>query len=94
MTGPTAREEEMIEAKRHDTLDQEQLCNISRALAVLASSSSVSKEHQEFLSLVNKEVDATLRELEKEIDDVDKHIRNRWQLLDRRTYPWRRHSRT
>ncbi|EMS57191.1 hypothetical protein TRIUR3_14798 [Triticum urartu] len=69
MIGPTAREEEeMIEAKQHD---QQQLCNVSRALAVLASASyvadslvivpllltlqSVSKERQEFPSLVNKE---------------------------------------
>ena len=37
MIGPTAREEEeMIEAKQHD---QQQLCNVSRALAVLASAS-------------------------------------------------------
>nr|AAW66005.1 Ca2+ binding protein cbp1 [Triticum aestivum] len=130
MTEPTAREEEeLTEAKQHD---KEQLCNISRALAVLASASSVSKERQEFLSLVNKEiklynsmleredtdgaeeakkaymaareesgdttevaseekvssalidkVDAMLQELEKEIDDVDAQIGNRWQLLDR-----------
>ncbi|KAM0846014.1 hypothetical protein ACQ4PT_055951 [Festuca glaucescens] len=129
MTEPTAREEELREGKQHD---KEQLCNISRALAVLASASSVSKERQEFLSLVNKEiglynsmlekegtegeeeakkaymaareesgdadedaaeekvssaliekVDAMLQELEKEIDDVDAQIGNRWQLLDR-----------
>ena len=135
-TGPTARqEEEMVLAKQHD---QEQLCNISRTLAVLASASSVSKERQEFLSLVNKEiklynsmleredtegaeeakkaymaareesdditevaseekvlsalidkVDATLLELEKEIDDVDPQIRNRWQLLDRLPTNWK-----
>ncbi|OAY62967.1 LETM1 and EF-hand domain-containing protein 1, mitochondrial [Ananas comosus] len=131
MTGPTAREaEELAKAKTMDM--KEQLCNISRALAVLASASSVSKERQEFLSLVNKEielynkmlekegtdgeeeakkayiaareksdhaaevaagdkvssalidrVDAMLQELEKEIDDVDAKIGNRWQLLDR-----------
>uniref|UniRef100_A0A0D9VI51 Mitochondrial proton/calcium exchanger protein n=1 Tax=Leersia perrieri TaxID=77586 RepID=A0A0D9VI51_9ORYZ len=130
MTDPTAREEEQLrKAKQHD---KEQLCNISRALSVLASASSVSKERQEFLSLVNKEielynsmlekegtegkeeakkayiaareesdeaaeiaeeekvssaliekVDAMLQELEKEIDDVDAQIGNRWQILDR-----------
>lgn len=129
MTEPTAREEEELRESKHD---KEQLCNISRALAVLASASSVSKERQEFLSLVNKEinlynsmlekegtegeeeakkaykaareesddaaevaaeekvssalidkVDAMLQELEKEIDDVDAQIGNRWQLLDR-----------
>ncbi|AQK93438.1 LETM1-like protein [Zea mays] len=128
MTDATAREE-LRKAKEHD---KEKLCNISRALAVLASASSVSKERQEFLSLVNKEielynsmlkkegtegeeaakkayiaaredpdndaeaaaeekvssaliekVDAMLQELEKEIDDVDAQIGNRWQLLDR-----------
>ncbi|KQK00271.1 mitochondrial proton/calcium exchanger protein [Brachypodium distachyon] len=130
MTEPTAREEEELrKGKEHD---KEHLCNISRALAVLSSASSVSKERQEFLSLVNKEielynsmlekegtegeeeakraymaareesedtddvtakeevssaliekVDAMLQELEKEIDDVDAQIGNRWQLLDR-----------
>ena len=63
MIGPTAREEEMIEAKQHD---QQQLCNISRALAVLASASSVSKERQEFLSLVNKEIKLYNSMLERE----------------------------
>ncbi|XP_062222814.1 uncharacterized protein LOC133921801 [Phragmites australis] len=129
MTEATAKEEELRKAKRHD---KEKLCNISQALAVLASASSVSKERQEFLSLVNKEielynsmlekegtegeeevkrayiaareesehdsevaaeekvssalierVDAMLQELEKEIDNVDAQIGNRWQLLDR-----------
>ncbi|KAL6652463.1 hypothetical protein ACP70R_011388 [Stipagrostis hirtigluma subsp. patula] len=131
MTEPTAREEEELnKAKEHEKM--EQLCNISQALAVLASASSVTKERQEFLSLVNKEielyntmlekegtdgeeearraykaareesdhaaeaaagekvssalierVDAMLQKLEKEIDDVDAQIGNRWQLLDR-----------
>ncbi|ONM16293.1 LETM1-like protein [Zea mays] len=131
MTEPTVREkEELKKAKTHDK--KEQLCNISQALAVLASVSSVTKERQEFLSLVNKEielynnmlakegtdgeeearraykaareesdhaaeaavgekvssalidrVDAMLQKLEKEIDDVDARIGNRWQLLDR-----------
>ncbi|CAD6250376.1 unnamed protein product [Miscanthus lutarioriparius] len=128
MTEATAREE-LRKAKQHD---REKLCNIGRALAVLASASSVSKERQEFLGLVNKEielynsmlekegtegeeeakrayiaareesdrhaeaaaeekvssaliekVDAMLQELEKEIDDVDAQIGNRWQLLDK-----------
>lgn len=111
---------------------QEQLCKFSHALAVLASASSVSREREEFLRLVNKEidlyntmvekegtdgeadalkaykvareesdhaaemgvgdqvssalinrVDAMLQKLEKEIDDVDAIIGDRWQLLDR-----------
>nr|POE73740.1 hypothetical protein CFP56_79619 [Quercus suber] len=55
MTGPTAREAH--EQARDRTLEkQEHLCELSRALAVLASASSVSREREEFLSLVNKEV--------------------------------------
>ncbi|KAE8767094.1 LETM1 and EF-hand domain-containing protein 1, mitochondrial-like [Hordeum vulgare] len=131
MTEPTAREEEELKkSKEHEKKDH--LCNISQALAVLASASSVTKEREEFLSLVNKEielyntmlekegtedeeearrayrvareesdhaaelvagekvssaliekVDAMLQKLEKEIDDVDARIGNRWQLLDR-----------
>ncbi|XP_077215378.1 uncharacterized protein LOC143849951 [Tasmannia lanceolata] len=131
MSIPTAREAlELAEAK---TLEkQEQLCNLSRALALLASASSVSREREAFLSLVNKEielynsmvdkegiegeeeakkayraareksdheaemavgnkvssalidrVDAMLQNLEKEIDDVDAKIGDRWRLLDR-----------
>ncbi|MQL70389.1 hypothetical protein Taro_002716 [Colocasia esculenta] len=131
MTISTAREAQDLEkAKQPEKHDH--FCNISRALAVLASASSVSREREEFLSLVNKEielynsmlekegtdgeeeakkayraareesdhaaevaaghkvssalidrVDAMLQKLEKEIDDVDATIGNRWQLLDR-----------
>lgn len=131
MTIPTAREAQ--EREKVNTLDkQEQLCEISRALAVLASASSVSREREEFLRLVKKEiemynsmvekegtegeeeakrayraaredsdhsaektvdekvssalidrVDAMLQKLEKEIDDVDAKIGDRWRLLDR-----------
>ncbi|KAG9446931.1 hypothetical protein H6P81_013059 [Aristolochia fimbriata] len=109
---------------------QERLSNLSRALAILSSASSVSREREEFLHLVSKEielynnvvgkegtdveeakkafkaaqeetdrvaeamrnkvsealmnkVDIVLQKLEKEIDDVDAKIGNRWQLLDR-----------
>ncbi|XP_037451517.1 uncharacterized protein LOC119322122 [Triticum dicoccoides] len=34
------------------------------------------------------QVDAMLQELEKEIDDVDAQVRNRWQLLDRLPMYW------
>ncbi|KAJ4702780.1 LETM1 and EF-hand domain-containing protein 1, mitochondrial-like [Melia azedarach] len=131
MTDPTAREAQ--EQARAKTLEKhEQLCELSRALAVLASASSVSREREEFLRLVNKEidlynslvekdgkegeeeakkaykaareetdegaekdvddkvssalidrVDAMLQKLEKEIDDVDAKIGDRWRLLDR-----------
>ncbi|WJZ91483.1 hypothetical protein VitviT2T_010550 [Vitis vinifera] len=131
MTIPTAREaQEQAEAK---TLEkQQQICELSRALVVLASASSVSWEREAFLRLVNKEielynhmvekegtedeeeareayraarkdsdhavemavadkassalidrVDAMLQKLEKEIDDVDAKIGDRWRLLDR-----------
>ncbi|KAG6469001.1 mitochondrial proton/calcium exchanger protein-like [Zingiber officinale] len=131
MTDPTAREKEEL-AKAKALEKQEQLCQLSRALAVLASASSVNRERQEFLSLVGKEidlyktllekvgtegeeeakkaykaarkesdhaaeiavghkvssalidkVDAMLQKLEKEIDDVDAKIGDRWKLLDR-----------
>ncbi|KAM1046391.1 hypothetical protein ACFX13_026474 [Malus domestica] len=129
---PTAKEAQ--DQARARTLEkQEKLCEISRALAVLASASSVSREREEFLRLVNKEielynsvvdkegtdgekdalkaykaardendsnaeaegddggvssalvdkVDSMLHKLEKEIDDVDAQIGDRWRLLDR-----------
>ncbi|KAK8541796.1 hypothetical protein V6N13_137613 [Hibiscus sabdariffa] len=131
MAVSTAKDtQELAKAK---TLEKhEQLCELSRALAVLASASSVSWEREEFLRLVKKEVemynsmvekegtedeeeakkayqaarehsdyaaqkaisdkvssrlidkvDAMLQKLEKEIDDVDAKIGDRWRLLDR-----------
>ncbi|XP_039009401.1 mitochondrial proton/calcium exchanger protein-like [Hibiscus syriacus] len=54
MNIPTAREaQEQVIARAMEKRDQ--LCEISRALAVLASASSVSGEREEFLGLVNKE---------------------------------------
>lgn len=130
MTIPTASEAQ-DQARARSMEKHEQLCEISRALAVLASASSVSTEREEFLRLVNKEielyhsmvekegtdegeakkayravrdesdqdpdvaerdevssalidrVDAMLQNLEKEIDDVDAKIGDRWRLLDR-----------
>lgn len=131
MSIPTAKEAQE-QARARALEKQEQLCELSRALAVLASASSVSREREEFLWLVNKEielynsmvdkegmdgrkdamkayraareetenandvaegdevssalidrVDAMLQNLEKEIDDVDAKIGDRWQLLDR-----------
>lgn len=56
MINPTAREAQ--EQARARALDkQEQLCQLSRALAVLASASSVSREREEFLRLVNGEIE-------------------------------------
>ncbi|KAL2941398.1 Mitochondrial proton/calcium exchanger protein [Bienertia sinuspersici] len=129
--------EEMLDSTAKEAQDRaraalsdkdDQLCELSRALAVLASASSVTREREEFLRLVNKEielynsvvdkegiereaeaekaykaahedeeeldtaqvssaltdkVDAMLQKLEKEIDDVDARIGDRWRLLDR-----------
>ncbi|KAF5733947.1 LETM1 and EF-hand domain-containing protein 1 [Tripterygium wilfordii] len=131
MTTPTTREAQE-QAKERMLEKQEQLCELSRALAILASASSVSTERTEFLRLVNKEielyngmiekegtdgktealkayiaareeddhaaevaerdtvssalrekVDGMLTNIEKEIDDVDAKIGDRWRLLDR-----------
>uniref|UniRef100_A0A9I9CUR7 Mitochondrial proton/calcium exchanger protein n=1 Tax=Cucumis melo TaxID=3656 RepID=A0A9I9CUR7_CUCME len=130
MTSPTIGEEPKEKTKTMEK--QEQLCELSRALAVLASASSVSREREEFLQLVKKEIDlynsmvkkegkdgeeearraykaarqdtdqaaeltlgrkvssalinridTMLHKLEKEIDDVDAEIGDRWRLLDR-----------
>ncbi|KAF9612677.1 hypothetical protein IFM89_003152 [Coptis chinensis] len=131
MESSTARDaQEQAPSEMLDKRDQ--LCELSRALAVLASASSVSREREEFMRLVNKEiklynsmvekegtegeeeakkayraasedkddaaettaddkissalidrVDAMLQKLEKEIDDVDAEIGDRWRLLDR-----------
>ncbi|CAJ2677234.1 mitochondrial proton/calcium exchanger protein-like [Trifolium pratense] len=128
----TAKEAHQL-ARTRAVENKDQLCEISRALAVLSSASSVSTEREDFLRLVNKEielynsmvekegsngekdpietykaarekhehaaesdddgdkvssalierVDAMLQNLEKEIDDVDAKIGNRWRLLDR-----------
>ncbi|CAL0306511.1 unnamed protein product [Lupinus luteus] len=127
----TANEAHQL-ARDRASENKEQLCELSRALAVLASASSVSSEREDFLRLVNKEielynsmvekegtdgekdafkaykaareehdhatesdeghevssalierVDAMLHNLEKEIDDVDAKIGDRWRLLDR-----------
>ncbi|XP_059655515.1 uncharacterized protein LOC132302619 [Cornus florida] len=65
MTDPTARDAQ--EQARGRTLEkQEQLCELSRALAVLASASSVSSEREEFLGLVNKEIELYNSMVEKE----------------------------
>ncbi|CAI0396988.1 unnamed protein product [Linum tenue] len=56
ITTPTAREAQQLARER--TLEkQEELCELSRALSVLAAASSVSREREEFLRMVNKEID-------------------------------------
>uniref|UniRef100_A0A0A9F9W4 Letm1 RBD domain-containing protein n=1 Tax=Arundo donax TaxID=35708 RepID=A0A0A9F9W4_ARUDO len=79
MTEPTAREaEELMTAKNHDK--KEQLCNISQALAVLASASSVTKERQEFLSLINKEIELYNNMLEKEGTEDEEEARRAYRV--------------
>jgi len=79
MIEPTAREEEEVKkAKTHDK--KEQLCNISQALAVLASSSSVTKERQEFLSLVNKEIELYNNMLAKVGTDGEEEARRAYRV--------------
>ncbi|CAH9109809.1 unnamed protein product [Cuscuta epithymum] len=73
MTVPTKREaEELKNAKGLDK--QEQLCEISRALAVLASASSVSQEREEFLRLVKKEIDLYNSVVNKEGTEGEEEI--------------------
>ncbi|WCJ21861.1 LETM1-like protein [Euphorbia peplus] len=68
MTTPGAHEaQELARARAFDK--QEQLCELSRALAVLASASSVSREREAFLSLVNKEIELYNSMVEKEGTD-------------------------
>lgn len=56
MVDATAREAQQ-HAKAESPDKEEQLSELSRALAVLASASSVSREREEFLRLVNKEIE-------------------------------------
>lgn len=56
MVDATAREAQQ-QAKAESPDKEEQLSELSRALAVLASASSVSREREEFLRLVNKEIE-------------------------------------
>ncbi|XP_021734320.1 mitochondrial proton/calcium exchanger protein-like [Chenopodium quinoa] len=67
--------EEMVDATNRQAQDYEkaalsdkddQLCELSRALAVLASASSVSREREEFLRLVNKEIELYNTMVDKE----------------------------
>nr|GEX89905.1 mitochondrial proton/calcium exchanger protein-like [Tanacetum cinerariifolium] len=48
---------------------QQQLCKVSEALAVLASASSLSREREEFLKLVNKEINLYHSMMDKEGTD-------------------------
>ncbi|KAL0432866.1 UNVERIFIED_CONTAM: Mitochondrial proton/calcium exchanger protein [Sesamum latifolium] len=70
MTIPTAGEAQ--QQARARALDKhEQLCELSRALAVLASASSVSREREEFLRLVNKEIEFYNSMVDKDVTDSE-----------------------
>ncbi|XP_050238511.1 uncharacterized protein LOC126687999 [Mercurialis annua] len=68
LTAPEAQEK----ARERALEKQEHLCKLSHALAVLASASSVSREREEFLSLVNKEIELYNSMVEKEGADGEK----------------------
>lgn len=71
MALPTA-EEAQKQAMTRTLEKHEHLCKISRALAVLASASSVSREREEFLQLVNKEIGLYNSIVDKEGTDGEK----------------------
>ncbi|CAA2998749.1 LETM1 and EF-hand domain-containing 1, mitochondrial-like [Olea europaea subsp. europaea] len=76
----TATAKEAKERESEKSLDkQEQLCELSRALAVLASASSVSREREEFLRLVNKEVELYNSIVEKEGTDGEEEARKAYK---------------
>ncbi|KAF3452284.1 hypothetical protein FNV43_RR02717 [Rhamnella rubrinervis] len=84
MTIPTAREaQEQAKGKILDK--QEQLCELSRALAVLASASSVSRERQEFLRLVNKEIELYNSMVEKEGTEGEEQAKRAYQAARKDT---------
>ncbi|CAI9773904.1 unnamed protein product [Fraxinus pennsylvanica] len=76
----TATEKEAKDRESEKSLDkQEQLCELSRALAVLASASSVRREREEFLRLVNKEVELYNSIVEKEGTDGEEEARKAYK---------------
>ncbi|KAH0460559.1 hypothetical protein IEQ34_011222 [Dendrobium chrysotoxum] len=84
MTGPTLREAQQLAEEK--TMERsEQLCNISRALAVLASASSVSRERQEFLQLVNKEIELYNTMLEKEGTEGEEEAKKAYKAARERS---------
>ncbi|XP_010242474.1 PREDICTED: LETM1 and EF-hand domain-containing protein 1, mitochondrial-like isoform X2 [Nelumbo nucifera] len=78
MTLSTAREAQQ-QAIAQTLEKQEQLCELSRALAVLASVSSVSREREEFLSLVNKEIELYNSMVEKEGTDGEEEAKRAYR---------------
>ncbi|KAH7302581.1 hypothetical protein KP509_23G078200 [Ceratopteris richardii] len=75
MNADTAREL----ATEKFSAQQKDLCELSSALAVLASASSVSKERAEFLRLVNKEIALYSEMVEKEGKDGAAEARKAYQ---------------
>ncbi|GAU18735.1 hypothetical protein TSUD_80230 [Trifolium subterraneum] len=67
----TAKEAHQL-ARTRAVENKDQLCEISRALAVLSSASSVSTEREDFLRLVNKEIELYNSMVEKEGSNGEK----------------------
>ncbi|XP_026660072.2 mitochondrial proton/calcium exchanger protein-like isoform X2 [Phoenix dactylifera] len=84
LTIPTAREAEEL-ARMKALGKREDFCKISRALAVLASASSVSRERQEFLSLVNKEIELYNTMLEKEGPEREEEAKKAYRAAREKT---------
>ncbi|KAK8338288.1 hypothetical protein V6Z12_A09G240500 [Gossypium hirsutum] len=62
------------QARARSLEKREHFCEISRALAVLASASSVSCEREEFLGLVNKEIEFYNSMVERKHPDGEKDV--------------------
>ncbi|XP_047317004.1 mitochondrial proton/calcium exchanger protein-like [Impatiens glandulifera] len=71
MTDATMKDAQEL-AKTRSLENREDLCELSRALSVLASASSVSGEREEFLRLVNKEIELYNSVVEKDSTDSEK----------------------
>lgn len=76
----TATAREAHEQARVKTLEKvEQLCELSRALAVLASASSVSREREEFLRIVKNEIELYNSVVEKEGADGEEDAKRAYK---------------
>ncbi|KAL5997970.1 hypothetical protein ACLOJK_008904 [Asimina triloba] len=73
----TAGKQEMATAKPLDR--EEEICKLSRALALLASSSSVSMEREEFLNMVNKEIELYNIMIKKEGTDGEEEAKRAYK---------------
>ncbi|TYI49458.1 hypothetical protein E1A91_D12G036100v1 [Gossypium mustelinum] len=83
MTVLTAREaQEQAIARALEKRDQ--LCEINCALAVLTSASSMSREREEFIGLVNKEIELYNSMVDKKGTDGEKDAIKAYRLQERK----------